>query len=201
MRYILTLILLTISLSAQEIPHDYQRLRDIRSQRISEIDKKYIIALEKLKLKYTKQGNLEIALLINEEIKKYKTKLVKSYVSNVRGFAGLAKYTHNNVYSFDIKEVGKSASITFWAFFDLKGESNGIVYLSDDKGREKQIYKWKSNDFKFQKNQYLSYDQTKPRTIDITKFVNKPGRYKIRFAYASGEVGLSILRVSIDIKE
>ena len=203
MKSILISALLITSVFSQELPRDYEFLRNARDKSISNINRKYITHLKKLKTKYTKLGKLEIALLIDEEITRYENNNAKSYVSNVRGFAGLPGLTRNNIYSFDIEEVGNSASVTFWASFDmdLKGRTNGTVYLIDDEGRQKKIHRWKDSDFKISANSVRSYADLKPYTIDISDFVKKSGRYKIRFTYTGGSKGLSILRVSLNINK
>lgn len=48
------------------MPFDVQRIIDQRASAISKIDRIYVEELKKLKNNYTKQGNLEVALKINE---------------------------------------------------------------------------------------------------------------------------------------
>ncbi|MDB4780651.1 hypothetical protein OAG44_01110 [bacterium] len=64
----LLLISFTTFIQAQDKPKDYKQLQDLRIVRKAQLDKKYIDALKRLKTKYTKAGNLEIAVMINKEI-------------------------------------------------------------------------------------------------------------------------------------
>jgi len=71
-----TLIILSIIASscitfAEEVPNDLKILRKSREAKIDELNAKYLKALERLKVKYTKKGDLTTALKIDEEIKEY----------------------------------------------------------------------------------------------------------------------------------
>ena len=65
---ILLLVSFTAFIQAQDKPEDYKRLQTLRVLRKVQMDEQYIDALKKLKTKYTKAGNLEIAVMINKEI-------------------------------------------------------------------------------------------------------------------------------------
>ena len=70
MHYILIITLaLSSYCAAQSKPSDYERLQKLRQLEINKINKQYLNDLEKLKSKYTKKGNLEVAVMIDKEIK------------------------------------------------------------------------------------------------------------------------------------
>jgi len=65
---ILLLVSFTAFIQAQDKPEDYKRIQTLRVLRKVQMDEQYIDALKRLKTKYTKAGNLEIAVMINKEI-------------------------------------------------------------------------------------------------------------------------------------
>lgn len=67
--YILAAVLSPVIASA-ELPADVTRLVEIRDKEIRKIDDSYIEALERLKDSYTKQGELETAILVTSLIQK-----------------------------------------------------------------------------------------------------------------------------------
>ncbi|MEJ6828777.1 MAG: hypothetical protein QNK61_01155 [Akkermansiaceae bacterium] len=67
---ILTLLAAT-PMFAKELPSEFKDLKDIRESRIEIINEQYVDALKKLKMRYTKKGDLESAILVDEEIKLY----------------------------------------------------------------------------------------------------------------------------------
>lgn len=183
----------------QKLPYEYKILRDAREQRIEKLNKRYVEELEKLKIKFTKQGDLENALLIDREIKRYSTTKTKTYVSDVKGFAGHSSRTRNNVYEFDVEGIGGDAFLTFWASYDLKGSTFGDVYLVNEEGDKKKVHSWKSSDFKTAVSTVRSYEKLKPISVNVKNFINSAGKYKVEFVYSKGERGLTILKVSLDI--
>lgn len=76
MKQIATIILVavcTFSTLADKVPSELKNLQAIRAKKIKAIDNAYIQALEKLKVKFTKRGDLESANTIVAEIKKIGT--------------------------------------------------------------------------------------------------------------------------------
>lgn len=70
MKYVFRLLLFSsIVASARENPVDYRNLQKAYAQEIAQINEQYIQALKKLRTSYTKKGDLETALLIDQEIK------------------------------------------------------------------------------------------------------------------------------------
>ncbi|MGJ8658080.1 MAG: hypothetical protein ACSHX6_16655 [Akkermansiaceae bacterium] len=70
-KYLIIVILTIIPIFAEELPYEFKKLKNIRDSQIETINEQYVTALEKLKLKYTKKGELASALLVDEEIKSY----------------------------------------------------------------------------------------------------------------------------------
>lgn len=71
MKQIVTILLLvgcTLSTGAGNSPSELKNLQAIRAKKIKEIDRAYVKALEKLKVKYTKGGNLEYANAVNSAL-------------------------------------------------------------------------------------------------------------------------------------
>jgi len=66
------LIVSNIFSTAKETPYDFQRLKDLHAKNIEKINQQYIQALDKLRTKYTKKGDLEVAMMLDDEIRKYK---------------------------------------------------------------------------------------------------------------------------------
>jgi len=64
-----TLTILIGAATAVELPYDIKKLQIQRAQRIAEIDRTYLRELEKLKLTYTKAGNLEVVVVVERLIK------------------------------------------------------------------------------------------------------------------------------------
>ena len=64
--------------NGQEEPTDYLRLQELRLEKIDDINQQYLKALERLRTKYTKKGNLEVAVMIDNEIKSFEALVKKS---------------------------------------------------------------------------------------------------------------------------
>jgi len=74
LKYIFALsIIINICAHAKEevLPEDLQSLINQRNISISKIDKDFVEQLEKLKIAYTKKGDLDVAVKINELSKKF----------------------------------------------------------------------------------------------------------------------------------
>ena len=66
---IISIFALVIPSWSEDLPDEANRLRDQRAEAISKINSKYLEELEKIKIKFTKAGNLEKAMAIDAEIK------------------------------------------------------------------------------------------------------------------------------------
>ncbi|MEP2777164.1 MAG: hypothetical protein ABJQ29_15095 [Luteolibacter sp.] len=71
--FILFFIYMTVGLgSGEELPGDVQRLFDKRNEAVTKIDRIFVNELEKLKLKYTRNGDLDSAISIVALIEKFR---------------------------------------------------------------------------------------------------------------------------------
>ena len=176
-----------------ETPAELNALRTLREKEVKKIDIIYVNALKKLKTKFTKRGDLKNALLIEEEITQYTKTKIRQYVSETKG-------SYNTTYTFNIEDLGKNSFVNFWASYDdNKGSTFGNVYLLDEKGKKVLIHKWKTSDFTISANSAKSFEDLKPISVDVKDLVKKTGKYRVQFEYTSGNKGLAILRVSMDI--
>jgi hypothetical protein len=71
------LIFLSIQSIFAETPAELTKLRSLRESEINKINSSYVKALEKLKTKYTKKGDLPSAIIIDKEIKEFSKKAIK----------------------------------------------------------------------------------------------------------------------------
>lgn len=123
----------------------------------------------------------------------------KTYIDETRGFAG-NPVENNNVYTFNVEKVGRRATLSFWASGDVGTMTYGNVTLTPP-GKEGQlVVSWKPKDFKVAASSVTTYEKLKAISCDVSKYVKEPGPHKVTFKWTSGTVGLSILRVELDIK-
>lgn len=71
----LTLTVITLSAIADEKPADLVRLQKAHSDKIQNVNKQYVEALKRIKKKYMMGDDLESAVAVDKEIKKYQTNL------------------------------------------------------------------------------------------------------------------------------
>lgn len=122
----------------------------------------------------------------------------KTYVDETKGWAGMEP--HNNVYSFQVDNVGRSATFRFWASGDIGTTTSGQVVLTDSDGKEQVIRQWNPSDFKVAVNAVNSYTKLKPISCDVSSYVKQPGKYQFTFRWGGSQVGLSILRVELELR-
>lgn len=129
------------------------------------------------------------------EIKK--EHIPQTYISSVEGLAGKPELAKNNIYEFDLPEIGSSTQIAFWATGKNSLDSYGEVWLVTPEGRRSFIRIWKESNFKQPASEISSFYMLKPFTDDITKKVSGPGLYKVHFEWTGGKDPLVIFRVEI----
>jgi hypothetical protein len=123
----------------------------------------------------------------------------KTYTDETRGFAG-GRETHN-VYTFNLDAVGRKATLRFWASGDKGTSTFGTVSVTPPEQKEAIIvYKWQPEDFKVAADSVSSYVKLKAITCDISRLVKEPGPYDVTFKWTNGKLGLSILRVELEVK-
>lgn len=129
------------------------------------------------------------------EIKK--VHVPKVYISSVEGLAGKGELSKNNIYTFDLPEIGSSTQMAFWATGKNSIDSYGKVTLVTPEGKRHFVRIWKESNFKQPSTEISSFYMLKPFSDDITKKVSGPGTYKIEFEWTGGKDPLIIFRVEI----
>ena len=81
MRTLVILILLSTFTLAQDLPHELEKLKKARDNKIEQVDAIYAKELKKLKVEFTRKGDLTNALKIDDELKLY-----ERLDSSTRGF-------------------------------------------------------------------------------------------------------------------
>jgi hypothetical protein len=124
LRYFCQLLLLTTIVSADQLPEDLQRLIDRRADGVAKIDTVFVGELEKLKIKYTKAGDLDAANAVVALIQQTPIKVVDAAPADAE-FEG-----------------------TTWAFHNKGGKLGEIELLAGGKIKSQQYPKasWKRID-------------------------------------------------------
>ena len=126
-----------------------------------------------------------------------KRRAPKTHTSEVEGLAGAANFSKNNIYTFHLTDTGTVSTLKFWATGRRSIESGGNVWLITPDGQRKKITKWKERHFDEPASEISSYKKIKPFIEDISKFIIKPGTYKVEFEWTGGIDPLVIYRVEL----
>jgi hypothetical protein len=129
------------------------------------------------------------------ELKKEHTP--QTHVSSVQGLAGNAEVTKNNIYTFELSEIGASTTLAFWGTGQNSIDTYGKVWLLTPDGNRLIVGIWKESYFKKPATDVFSYYNLQPITENISKKVTGPGTYKIEFEWTNGKDPLVIYRVEI----
>ena len=121
----------------------------------------------------------------------------QTYVSDVEGFAGAARFSKNNKYTFNIPSAGPNSRLTFHASGRSSVDTKGTVYLVTPDGKRHEIYNWSYRDFEKPAEEAGSYKKLKPITADITEYVKQPGPYTVEFIWKDSIQPLIIKRVEL----
>jgi hypothetical protein len=121
----------------------------------------------------------------------------QTHVSSVQGLAGNDKVTKNNVYTFELAEIGASTTLAFWGTGQNSIDTYGKVWLLTPDGNRLIVGIWKESYFKKPATDVFSYYNLQPITENISKKVTGPGTYKIEFEWTNGKDPLVIYRVEI----
>ena len=121
----------------------------------------------------------------------------KTHVSSIEGLAGAAKFSKNNIYTFNLPSIGYKTSVSFWATGRRSTESTGVVWLITPTGERIKVMKWKDSLFDKPSTEVSSYKKIRPITKDISELVTMPGVYKIEFNWTGGIDPLVIYRVEV----
>ncbi len=126
-----------------------------------------------------------------------KAHVPKTHISETFGIAGAPVFTKNNIYSFNLQEVGDKSKVVFYASGRKSTKTYGKVWLITPANERFRIHKWSPHDFKRPLSEASSYKRLSPVTTDISKYVTMPGTYKIEFGYTDGIDALGIMRVEL----
>jgi hypothetical protein len=120
------------------------------------------------------------------------------YVDETRGWAGMEP--NHNIYKFNVESVGRKTMFRFWASGDIGTATSGQVLLTGPDVQDQIIRQWQPNDFKIAANTVSSYKKLRPISCDVTSSVKHPGEYQFTFRWGGSQVGLSILRVELELQ-
>jgi chemotaxis protein histidine kinase CheA len=117
--------------------------------------------------------------------------------SSVQGLAGSQDSSKNNVYVFNLSEVGPTTTLTYYATGRRSKDTSGNIWLVTPGGHREKVGAWKSGQFETSLAEASSYTSLKPGNVDISGLVKGPGDYKIEFEWIDGIAPLIIHRVEI----
>jgi hypothetical protein len=120
-----------------------------------------------------------------------------THVSSIRGLAGAAAFSENNVYKFTLPDTGTISTLTFYATGRRSIDTVGNVWLINPAGEREKVMKWKSSYFKTPASEVKNYKDLKPISEDISKHVKGPGTYQVEFEWTGGIDPLVIYQVGI----
>lgn len=122
----------------------------------------------------------------------------KTQVSSVQGLAGSQNTSKNNVYVFNLSEVGPTTTLTYYATGRRSKDTAGNIWLVTPGGLREKVGAWKSGQFEISSTtEASSYTKYKPATADISGLVKGAGEYKIEFEWTDGIAPLIIHQVEI----
>lgn len=128
------------------------------------------------------------------------SKSSRVYVVEAKGVAGSRSIRKNNIYTFDIKKSGKNATLTFYGAGQKTNDTYGKIWLVNPDLQPVEIGKWRESDFTITADKVSSFKDIQPNKVDISKYVTKPGTYKIDFDWTDfGKDPLIIFRVEMTI--
>jgi len=180
--------------------HYLQKLTGLRNRLAIHGDRKKISAVDeeirRINARMASLGEKPPSILSPREMPAPKH-VVRNYVVQAKGWAGIPEFSKNNVYSFELPEIGDKTTLTFYASGRTSTDTYGDVYLVTPEGKQKRVYRWSPDDFEIPLKEAMTYRHLKPVRVDISGLVRKPGRYQVRFQYRDGDDPLGILRVEI----
>ena len=121
----------------------------------------------------------------------------KTHVSSVQGMASAGDFSKNNVYNFDLTELGSVTTVRYWITGRFGIDSNGKVWLIRPDGSREEIGSWQEAASSEISTEVTSYKDLEPVSADVSNQVNKSGTYKIEFEWSDGAGPLYIYRVEI----
>ncbi len=121
----------------------------------------------------------------------------KIHANSVQGMASAGDFSKNNVYTFDLTELGAVTTVKYWITGRFGIDSNGKVWLVTPDGKRENIGSWHEGASSDISTDVTSYEDLVPVSADVSKLVNKSGTYKIEFEWSNGSGPLYIYRVEI----
>ncbi|MDT8335837.1 MAG: hypothetical protein RQ753_09070, partial [Desulfurivibrionaceae bacterium] len=121
----------------------------------------------------------------------------QTFVSSIKGLAGDAATTENNVYTFELPSLGETTTLAFWATGRNSLDSYGKVWLITPEGHRVIVGIWKESYLDKPSTEVFSYYNLKPIAENISRKVTTPGTYKVEFEWTNGKDPLVIYRVEI----
>jgi|GEM_PF-7035755 len=121
----------------------------------------------------------------------------KTYIKEIKGWAGIPEFSRNNIYDFNIPETGTKSTLTVYASGRNSRNTFGEIFIVTPSGRKKMVHRWEPDDFEIPLKEARNYRDLKPLQVDISEFVKEAGTYQVDFEYLKGDDPLGILRVEI----
>ena len=122
----------------------------------------------------------------------------QTMVSETAGFAGVNNV--NNIYEFKVDKPGRYSFLRYYASGDMNTKTYGFVVLTTPDGERHRLKKWNPDNFDRPVRSLTTWQRLKPTTLNISKYVKKPGNYQVSFEHTQGIAGLRILRVEFELR-
>ncbi|MFP6906631.1 MAG: hypothetical protein VCG02_15530 [Verrucomicrobiota bacterium] len=122
----------------------------------------------------------------------------QTMVSETAGFAGVNNV--NNIYEFKVDKPGRYSFLRYYASGDMNTKTYGFVVLTTPDGERHRLKKWNPDNFDRPVRALTTWQRLKPTTLNISKYVKKPGNYQVSFEHTQGIAGLGILRVEFELR-
>jgi hypothetical protein len=122
----------------------------------------------------------------------------QTMVSETAGFSGANNV--NNIYEFKVDKSGRYSFLRYYASGDMTTSTYGFVVLTTPDGERHRLKKWNPDNFDRPVRSLTTWQRLKPTTLNISKYVKKPGNYQVSFEHTQGIAGLRILRVEFELR-
>lgn len=122
----------------------------------------------------------------------------QTMVSETAGFAGVNSV--DNIYPFKVDKPGRYSFLRYYASGEPTTRTYGFVVLTTPDGERHRLKKWNPDNFDQPARSSTTWQRLKPTTLNISKYVKKPGDYQVSFEHTQGIAGLRILRVVFELR-
>lgn len=104
----------------------------------------------------------------------------------------------NNVYVLPVdRAIVPPVMLRMYIHGSNGTDTSGDVFLKKPDGTETNIYHWTPVAVTGRPTGATNFRDVKPVEVDVSKLVNQPGKYEVRFQYGAGHFGLVILKVEL----